>query len=55
MNKKKKIIDQIFKAECKILRTVDFKLDLDCYIPWQEYIPRYAHLLYEQSLGHGQL
>lgn len=51
---KKKIIDQIFKTECTILRVIDFKLDLDCYIPWLEYTPRYAYLLYEPIIGSGQ-
>jgi hypothetical protein len=50
---KKRIVDQMFKAECAILRCVDFKLDFDCIIPWQEYTGRYISQLYEPLIKQG--
>ena len=37
--------------ECKLLRTVDFKLDLDAHIPTFSYVRSFIIHLYEKMLG----
>lgn len=37
--------------ECKLLRTLDFKLDLEAHIPSNSYAHTFARALYEKLLG----
>ena len=50
----KKIIDSIYRFECEILTLLDFKLDLELFLPWPEYTNRYAIMLYEPIEGKGK-
>lgn len=51
---RKKIIDTIYRLECEILRLIDFKLDLELYLPWPEYTGRFSQMLYEPIEGKGK-
>jgi hypothetical protein len=51
---RKKIIDTIYRLECEILRLLDFKLDLELFLPWPEYTCRFSQLLYEPIEGKGK-
>jgi hypothetical protein len=51
---RKKIIDTIYRLECEILRLLDFKLDLELFLPWPEYTGRFSQLLYEPIEGKGK-
>ena len=39
--------------ECKLLRTVDFKLDMEAHIPSFSYTRIFSYCLYEKSGGHS--
>ena len=48
-NFSKKFQDLFFAMECKLLRVVDFKLDLEAQLPGWSYTKTFARCLYEPN------
>ena len=50
-DQKKEFQDRFFAMECKLLRTIDFKLDLEACLPNCTYIKTFARCLYSAMVG----